>query len=106
MFDQHKNGSAIVGMVTFVFLYGNSVRSCKCAELSTDTELSDLVFDHCMVTEFINMDQPGDLPKRRPTEMGPVRIRHRSHHFATQPGNLVDRAGWQAKMASIEFWIT
>ena len=31
----------------------------------------------------------------------PVRI----HHFATQSIHSVDRAGWQAKMASIEFWI-
>ena len=37
--------------------------------------------------------------------MGPVRIRHCSHHFATQSSHTVDRAGWQAKMASIEFWI-
>ena len=36
---------------------------------------------------------------------GPVRIRHRSHHFATQPSHSVDLAGWQAKMAAIEFWI-
>ena len=27
--------------------------------------------------------------------MGPVRIRHRSHHFATQSSHFVDRAGWQ-----------
>ena len=37
--------------------------------------------------------------------MRPVRIRHRSHHSATQSSHLVDRAGWQAKMASIEFWM-
>ena len=37
--------------------------------------------------------------------MGPVRICHRSHHFATQSSHYVDRAGWQAKMASIEFWM-
>ena len=34
-----------------------------------------------------------------------MRIRHRSHHFATQSSHCVDRAGWQAKIASIEFWI-
>ena len=34
---------------------------------------------------------------------GPVPTRHRSHHFATQSSHSVDRAGWQAKMASIEF---
>ena len=34
-----------------------------------------------------------------------MRIRHRSHHFATQSSHCVDSAGWQAKMASIEFWI-
>ena len=32
-------------------------------------------------------------------------IRHRLHHFATQASHFVDRAGWQAKMASLEFWI-
>ena len=37
--------------------------------------------------------------------MGPVRIRHRSYHFATQSSHSVDPAGWQAKMASIEIWI-
>ena len=37
--------------------------------------------------------------------MGHVRIRHSSHHFATQSSRSVDLAGWQAKMASIEFWI-
>ena len=37
--------------------------------------------------------------------MEPVRIRRSSHHFATQSSHLVDRAGLQAKMASIEFWI-
>ena len=37
--------------------------------------------------------------------IGPMRIHHSSHHFATQSSHSVDRAGWQAKMASIEFWI-
>ena len=37
--------------------------------------------------------------------MGPVRIRHDSHEFATQSSHSVDRTGWQAKMASIEIWI-
>ena len=37
--------------------------------------------------------------------MGPVRIRHRSHDFGWQSSHSVDRAGWQAKMASIEIWI-
>ena len=37
--------------------------------------------------------------------MGPVRIHYSSHHFATQASHFVDRSGWQAKMASIEFWI-
>ena len=41
----------------------------------------------------------------RKSSMWPVGIRHRSHHFATQSSHFVDRAGWQAKMASIEFWI-
>ena len=35
-------------------------------------------------------------------KMGPVRIRHRSHYFATQSSHSVDSAGWQAKMPSIE----
>ena len=40
-------------------------------------------------------------------KMGPVRIRHSSHDFATctQSSHFVDLAGWQAKMASIGFWI-
>ena len=37
--------------------------------------------------------------------MWPVRIRHSSHEIATQSSHFVDRGGWQAKMASIEFWI-
>ena len=37
--------------------------------------------------------------------MGPVRIRPSSHDFATQSSHSMDRAGWQAKKASIEFWI-
>ena len=37
--------------------------------------------------------------------MGPERIRHSSHHLATQSSHSVDRAGWHAKMTSIEFWI-
>ena len=34
-----------------------------------------------------------------------VRIRRRSHYFAAESSYSVDRAGWKAKMASIEFWI-
>ena len=37
--------------------------------------------------------------------MGLVRLRHSSHEIATQPSHFVDRAGWQAKMASVDFWI-
>ena len=37
--------------------------------------------------------------------MGPVCIRHCSYHFATQSSHFVNRAVWQAKMASIDFWI-
>ena len=37
--------------------------------------------------------------------MGPVRIRHSIQEIATQSSHSVDRAGWQAKMASIELWI-
>ena len=37
--------------------------------------------------------------------MGPVRIRHSSHHFGWQSSHSVDLAGWQIKMASIEIWI-
>ena len=36
--------------------------------------------------------------------MGTVRIRHRSHHFATKSSQFVDGAGWQAQMAFTEFW--
>ena len=35
--------------------------------------------------------------------MGPVRIRHNSHHFATQFSHFVDKAEWQAKIAFNEF---
>ena len=38
-----------------------------------------------------------------PFQMGPVGIC--SHGIATQLSRSVDRAGWPAKMASIEFWI-
>ena len=38
-------------------------------------------------------------------KMGPVRIRHSSHDFGWQSSHSVDLTGWQAKMASIEFWI-
>ena len=41
--------------------------------------------------------------------MGPVRIglhhRHTTLRMPTSLLMLVDRAGWQAKMASIEFWM-
>ena len=37
--------------------------------------------------------------------MGRMRMCCRSHHFATQSSHFVDGAGWQAKMASVEFWI-
>ena len=38
--------------------------------------------------------------------MGPVRIRHWAHPVLPpiQSSHFVDRAGWQAKMASIGFW--
>ena len=36
---------------------------------------------------------------------GHVRVCYRLHHFATQPIHVVDRAGWLAKMVSVEFWI-
>ena len=35
--------------------------------------------------------------------MGLVRRHQSSHVIATQPGHFVDRTGWQAKMASIDF---
>ena len=38
-------------------------------------------------------------------KMGIVQIRHRSHEIATQSSHSVGRAGWQAKMASIELLI-
>ena len=34
-----------------------------------------------------------------------VRIHHSSHEIANQSSRPVHRTGWQAKMASIEFWI-
>ena len=37
--------------------------------------------------------------------VGPVWIRHGSHKIPTQPNRCVDRAGWQAKMASIDVWL-
>ena len=37
--------------------------------------------------------------------MEPVWIFRSSHKFAIQSSHSVDLAGWQAKMASIEFWI-
>ena len=36
---------------------------------------------------------------------GPMPIYQSSHNIATQSSHSVDRAGWQDKMASIEFWI-
>ena len=45
------------------------------------------------------------LNPRKKLPLRPVRIRHHSRHFATQSSHFVDRAGWQAKMASIEIWI-
>ena len=38
--------------------------------------------------------------------MEPLQIRHSSHEIATQPSQSVDRAGWQAKMASFEYFDT
>ena len=38
-------------------------------------------------------------------QIRPVRIRHRSHDFATQCSHFVDIAGWLAEMAPIELWI-
>ena len=42
----------------------------------------------------------------RNTTMGPVRIRHTSLEFGWQSSHSMDLAGWQAKMASIEIWIS
>ena len=49
----------------------------------------------------------GKKVKSEYMRLGPVRIRHTSHNIAIQPSHSVDRAGWDAKMASIqtEFWI-
>ena len=54
-------------------------------------------YDVCLRTQA-----PLALPSQM---MGPVRIRHGSHGFGWQSSHSVDRAGWQAKMASIEIWI-
>ena len=59
-------------------------------------------------TDDVCMPQCQLLPKHKYTkacEMGLVRIRHDSHLFATQSSHFVNRAGCQAKMASIEFCI-
>ena len=45
------------------------------------------------------------LAKMSARSMGQVWIRHSPHEIATQSSHFVDRAGWQAKMASIGFWI-
>ena len=41
----------------------------------------------------------------RRMNQGSVRVRYRSHEIATQSSHFVDRAGWQAKMASNELWM-
>ena len=40
-----------------------------------------------------------------PQSTGRVRIHHSPYEISTQSSHFVDRSGWQAKMASIEFWI-
>ena len=37
------------------------------------------------------------IHSRSDHDNAPVRIRHSSHHFAIQPGDSVDLAGWQVK---------
>ena len=65
--------------------------------------------DQLNITMEMNSHQIHSLTSAYPTTasrlMGPVRICHNSHEFATKPSQSVDRAGRQAKMASIEFWI-
>ena len=55
---------------------------------------------------FFSADVTQCMPYTCPcTTMGPVPIRHSSHHFGWQSSHSVDLAGCQAKMASIEIWI-
>ena len=42
------------------------------------------------------------FPGLKAFSIRPMRIRHSSHQIATQSSHSVDRAEWQAKMASIE----
>ena len=63
---------------------------------------------HAKHTQAVHMTKQREEKSHgyvRRHKIGTVRICHRSHHFATQSSHFVDRAGWQAKMASIEFWI-
>ena len=60
---------------------------------SIHVDLEDMNDGHCQ--EIETMFQP----------IGSAQIRHSLHEIVTQPSHSVDRAGWQAKMASIEFWI-
>ena len=56
-------------------------------------------------SRFTESVQDDICTSHRWVAMGPVRIRHSSHHFGWQSSHSVDLAGWQAKMASIEIWI-
>ena len=38
------------------------------------------------------------------TSNGAMRSQHHSHEIAIQLGHVVDRVGWQVKMAAVEFW--
>ena len=71
---------------------------------STNQRCSTMIFD---LRSTITCDFKVSRPwyKELHVLMGPVRTCHRSHHFATQCSHFVDRAGWQAKMAWVKFWI-
>ena len=84
----------------------------RAVEACPDQGVEPRSTDHYCCQEVSLEDRYKDEKHKRPVitnkrniAMGPVRIRHHSHHFATQSSHVVDRAGWQAKMASIEFWI-
>ena len=71
------------------------------------TEISDQTFLYIFSSRFWSIKSFktwSELLNARVAQWSQYK-RHRSHDFATHSSHSVDRAGWQAKMASIEFWI-
>ena len=121
--------------IKWIFRYDTEclklIQNCQILTRLTPWQVTSYNFDHfiftVMVVFFLVSSSPGSICTygQHPwtqyehavdehqqyvhgeldTIVGPVPIRHRSHDFATQSSLSVDRAGWQAKMASIEFWI-